>query len=49
MSATLFTLLELTLFFGFIVGVGIWQLRELDRDAKALKAERDVSREDEAA
>ena len=34
MNATVFTIIEFALFFGFIFLVGFWQLREIDRDQK---------------
>lgn len=35
MSATVFTLIEIALFFGFILVAGLWQLREVDRDSRS--------------
>lgn len=40
MSGTLFTFIEFGLFFGAILGFGLWQLREIDRDQKKAEAEK---------
>ncbi|MCR9129847.1 MAG: hypothetical protein NXI12_10010 [Alphaproteobacteria bacterium] len=39
MSGTLFTFIEFCLFFGAILGFGLWQLNEIDRDQKKAEAE----------
>lgn len=40
MSGTLFTFIEFGLFFGAILGLGLWQLHEIDRDQKKAEAEK---------
>ncbi len=45
MNATVFTLIEFGLFFGFIFLAGLWQLKEIDHDRRKRDAERGANSE----